>query len=103
MAEWKVLGWRRKVGKGRTRPIHNLALWQALDALCSAAPAGHLSIRWVKGHVNHKMVEAGIATAMDAWANGEADRLACRAADVPRMVPTVHGECDLSPFPTSHV
>ena len=79
LAEWKSLGWRRRIGKRRTAPINNLDLWKALDSLWSKAPPGHLSISWVKGHANHRHVAAGITTELDAWGNARADELACRA------------------------
>ena len=81
LAEWKALGWRREIDRRRTAPIDNIDLWKALDGLWSQAPPGHLSIKWVKGHANHKHVAASITNDLDAWGNLCADRAACEAAD----------------------
>eukprot|EP00666_Eupelagonemidae_sp_cell4sb_P005833 gene5833-14695_t len=80
MPGWKALGWRRKVGKRRLVPVENEDLWRSLDQLWTTAPPRHLAIRWVKGHANHKHVEDGLATELDAWGNNQADRLARTAA-----------------------
>ena len=79
--KWKSMGWRRKIGKRRLGQITNLDLWQELDELWSTAPPGHLTLKWVKGHSNHKHVARGITTELDAWGNLCADRRACNAAD----------------------
>ena len=83
LAEWKPLGWRRRIGKRGTAPVNNLDMWKILDGLWSKAPSGHLTVSWVKGHANHKHVADGITTELDAWANARADELACRASEHP--------------------
>jgi ribonuclease HI len=43
MAGWKKNGWRTKDKK----PVKNVDLWQALDAVCATH---HIEWKWVKGH-----------------------------------------------------
>ena len=80
LAEWKRLGWRRRISKRRTAKVHNLDLWKVLDRLWSKLPAGDYTISWAKGHANHRHVAAGITTELDAWGNARADELACKAS-----------------------
>jgi ribonuclease HI len=59
---WKELGWRRG-SPGKTKPLANADLWQALD---QAIRSHDISWHWVKGH-------AGLA------GNERADQLAVHA------------------------
>ena len=81
LAEWKKLGWRRRIGKRRTAKVNNLDLWKVLGRLWSNAPPGHFMVSWVKGHANHRHVAAGITTDLDAWGNARADELARNASE----------------------
>lgn len=64
LPQWKQRNWRASNNK----PVKNLDLWQALDALL---PQFEISWRWVKGHSGHRENEIA-----DQLANQAIDALA---------------------------
>lgn len=65
MPGWKRKGWKKADGK----PVMNVELMQALDALMAErrAAGGRVTFEWVKGHAGHPLNEAA-----DRLANGAA-------------------------------
>lgn len=66
LAGWKRNGWKRREGK-TLKPVKNLELWQALDALLQQH---QVRFTWIKGHAGHpeneRCDELAVAAARDA-------------------------------------
>lgn len=62
-----IEGWKRKGWiKADKKPVLNVELWQALDALLQRH---HVRAHWVKGHAGHKENERVDALATEAARN----------------------------------
>jgi len=67
ISNWKKNNWQTSAKK----PVKNVDLWQALDALCATHD---VTFFWVKGHSGHKendLVDALANQAMDIYKKGE--------------------------------
>jgi len=53
MPAWKACNWRRKES-GQLKPVKNVDLWQALDAL---AAKHNVTFHWLRGHDGHPLNE----------------------------------------------